>query len=49
MNRILRTPLAGLLLAVFAAALMGLGIYRGEMEVVLEKAVNLCMECVGIG
>ena len=25
------------------------GIYRGEMEVVLTKAINICMECIGIG
>lgn len=29
--------------------LMCYGIFRGEMSVVLEKAVNICMECIGIG
>ena len=29
--------------------MMAFGIYRGEMEVVFTKAVNICMECIGIG
>ena len=36
------------LLAV-SIALILLGISRGEMDVVLRKAANLCMECIGIG
>jgi hypothetical protein len=31
--------------AVFLAA----GISRGEMDVVLRKAINICLECIGIG
>ncbi|WP_343337461.1 hypothetical protein TPELB_24670 [Terrisporobacter petrolearius] len=28
---------------------IGFGIYRGETEVIFSKAVNICMECIGIG
>jgi hypothetical protein len=30
-------------------AMMVFGIYRGEMAVVLAKAVKVCLECIGIG
>lgn len=39
----------GISAAVLGLAMMGFGIYRGEMHVVLEKAINICMECIGIG
>ena len=29
--------------------MMGAGIINGEMGTVLEKAVNICLECIGIG
>ncbi len=28
---------------------IGLGTFRGEVPVVLNKGINLCLECVGIG
>ena len=37
----------GLLL--LAAVFVVLGVMRGEMAVVLQKAVNICLECIGIG
>lgn len=49
-NRQTGAPLsAGMFLAVLGLAMMGFGICRGEMAVVMEKAVNICMECIGIG
>ena len=31
-----------------AAALMILGIARGEAAIVLRKAVRICLECIGV-
>jgi hypothetical protein len=37
-------------IVIFAGAVFMLaGIYRGEMDVVLRKAINICLECIGIG
>ena len=38
--------------AVLIAAAVGyiaFGIYRGEVNTVLAKAINICMECIGLG
>ncbi|NCB06168.1 MAG: thioredoxin [Clostridia bacterium] len=39
----------GVLLLIAGLTLLVAGVLRGEAEVVLRKAVNLCMECIGIG
>lgn len=38
-----------LLLFLTGSVFVLLGINRGEMEVVLRKAINICLECIGIG
>ena len=44
-----RIPIAGIFAALLGAAMMLYGISRGEMSVVFDKAVRVCMECIGIG
>ena len=39
----------GILLALTGAVMVVLGIFRGEVAVVLTKAVRICLECIGIG
>lgn len=37
------------LLLLSALIMIGIGAFRGEPQEVLNKGINLCLECVGIG
>ncbi|MEY8427819.1 CD1871A family CXXC motif-containing protein [Lachnospiraceae bacterium 46-15] len=49
MIRWLGSHKAGICVAALGLVLMGYGIYRGEAAVCFQKAINICMECIGIG
>ncbi|UHR02636.1 thioredoxin [Peptoniphilus sp. GNH] len=34
---------------ILGIAMVVFGLYRGEGDTVLQKAIKLCLECVGIG
>ncbi len=38
-----------LILFLAAAALCAFGARMGEADIVFQKAVNICMECIGLG
>ena len=40
---------AGLAALALAALLIAAGVGRGEMEIVAQKAINICFECIGLG
>lgn len=49
MNRLFEKRGIGILALVGSACMIIYGAYRGEIRVVLGKAIKICMECIGIG
>ncbi|EEG28471.1 hypothetical protein CLOSTMETH_03852 [[Clostridium] methylpentosum DSM 5476] len=49
MNWIKRKNIAALLLVVLGISFVVIGVARGENQTVLTKAINICLECIGIG
>lgn len=47
--RWIREHKAALLLMAAGISFMILGSVRGETEIILRKAINICMECIGLG
>lgn len=45
----MRSSWIGIGLAALGIGFMTYGIIRGEMAVVMTKAINICLECIGIG
>ena len=49
MKKLVDSKWSGIALEAAGILMMIYGISRGEMAVVFTKAVNICMECIGIG
>lgn len=37
------------LIFIIGIGFMGYGLYRGEIDIVFQKAIKICLECIGIG
>jgi len=48
-GRHFRTRWLWLLILIISVFAFGAGLILGEAEFVLEKAVNVCLSCIGIG
>lgn len=48
-RRLFSSRRIGIGAAILGLGMMIFGLYRGELAVVFAKAVNICLECIGIG
>jgi len=48
-QKIFKSRLSSLLLLGMGIVMMYFGYQRGEAQVVMNKAIRVCMECIGIG
>lgn len=39
----------GIVILAAGIALIAAGVFRGELDVILRKAMIVCMECIGLG
>ncbi len=46
---LIRKNRAALAILALSAAFLAMGVWRGEEQTVFRKAINICMECIGLG
>jgi len=49
MGRLFSSRRIGAVVALIGLAMIAYGVYRGEPKVIFTKAINICLECIGIG
>lgn len=49
MAKLIHSRWSGSIAAGIGILMMCYGIFRGEVGVVFTKAINICLECIGIG
>ncbi len=45
----IRKNIIALVIIAVSLLFIAIGVWRGELDVVFRKAVNVCMECIGLG